>query len=46
MGWTSNLSHRKLVGQAYADDLAGMAATQQGLQRIVNAVHTHSLRWG
>ena len=39
-------SKRKLVGQAYADDLAGIAATQQGLQRVVDAVHAHSLRWG
>ena len=39
-------SKRRLVGQAYADDLAGIAATQQGLQRVVDAVHTHSLRWG
>ena len=39
-------SQRKLVGRAYADDLAGIAATQQGLQRVVDAVHTHSLRWG
>ena len=39
-------SIRKLVGQAYADDLAGIAATQQGLQRVVDAVHAHSLRWG
>ena len=27
------------------DDLAGIAATQQGLQTVVDAVHTHSLRW-
>ena len=27
-------SKQKLVGQAYADDLAGTAATQQGLQRL------------
>ena len=39
-------TRRKLVGQAYADDLAGIAATQQGLQRVVHAVHLHSLRWG
>ena len=39
-------SKRSLVGQAYADDLAGIAATQQGLQRVVDAVHAHSLRWG
>ena len=39
-------TRRKLVGQAYADDLAGIAATQQGLQRVVQAVHLHSLRWG
>ena len=43
-------SKRQLVGQAYADHLAayasGIAATQQGLQRVVDAVHTHSLRWG
>ena len=38
-------SHRKLAGQAYADDLAGIAATQQGLQRVVDAVHNHRLRW-
>ena len=38
-------SERKLVGQAYADDLAGIAATQQGLQRVVDTVHAHSLRW-
>ena len=25
-------ARRKLVGQAYADDLAGIAVTQQGLQ--------------
>ena len=35
-----------LVGQAYVDDLAGIAATQQCLQRVVRAVHLHSLRWG
>ena len=40
------VTRRKLVGQAYADDLAGIAATQQGLQRFVQAVHLHSLRWG
>ena len=39
-------ARRKLVGQAYADDLAGIAARQQGLQRDVQAVHLHSLRWG
>ena len=39
-------TRRKLVGQAYADDLAGIAATQQDLQRVVQAVHFHSLRWG
>ena len=39
-------SKRTLVGQAYADDLAGIAATQQGLQRVVDTVHAHSLRWG
>ena len=39
-------SDRKLVGQAYADDLAGIAATHQGLQRVVGAVHAHSLSWG
>ena len=30
-------TRRKLVGQAHADDLAGIAATQQGLQRVVQA---------
>ena len=39
-------SRRKLVGQACSGDLAGIAATQQGLQRVVDAVHNHSLRWG
>ena len=34
------------MDQAYADDLAGIAATQQGQQRVVDAVHTHNLRWG
>ena len=34
------------MGQAYADDLAGIAATQQGLQLVVQAVRLHSLRWG
>ena len=34
------------MGQAYPDDLAGIAATQQGLQRVVQAVHLHSFRWG
>ena len=28
-------ARRKLVGQAHANDLAGIAATQQGLQRVV-----------
>ena len=37
-------TQRKLVGQAYADDLAGIAETQKGLQRVVQAVHLHSLR--
>ena len=32
-------TRRKLAGQAYAADLAGIAATQQGLQRVVQAVH-------
>ena len=36
---------RKLVGQANADDLAGLAATQKGLQWVVQAAHTHRLRW-
>ena len=39
-------TRRTLVGQAYVDDLAGIAATQQGLQRVAQAVHLHSLRWG
>ena len=39
-------ARRKLVGQACADDLPGIAATQQGLQRVVQAVRLHSLRWG
>ena len=41
------------MGQAYADDLAGIAddlagiaATQRGQQRVLDAVHAHSLRWG
>ena len=34
------------MGQAYADDLAGIAVPQQGLQRVVQAVHLQSLRWG
>ena len=34
------------MGQAYADDLASIAATQQRLQRVVQAAHAHSLRWG
>ena len=38
---------RSIVGCTMtADDLAGIAATQQGLRRVVQAVHTHSLRWG
>ena len=36
----------KLSGQACAGDLAGIPATQQGLWRVVQTVHTHSLRWG
>ena len=39
-------ARRKLVGHAYAADLAGIAATQQGLQRLLQAVRLHSLRWG
>ena len=38
-------AQRKLVGQAYTDDLDGIAVMQQGLQRVVHAVHLHSLRW-
>ena len=38
MGWTSHLK-TKASGP-------GIAATQQSLQRVVDAVHTHSLRWG
>ena len=34
------------MSQAYADDLAGIAATQQGLQRVVQAVRLHGLRRG
>ena len=33
----------KLVGHAYADDLAVIAATQQRLQRLVKAIRLHSL---
>ena len=41
-------TRRTLVGQAHADDLAGIAATQQGLQRVVQAfrLRMHGLRWG
>ena len=39
-------SKRKLVCQAYVDHLAGIAATQHGLQRVVDAVHAHSLPRG
>ena len=39
-------ARRKLVGQAYVEALAGIAATQQGLQRVVQAVHLHCLRRG
>ena len=42
----SAATRRKLLGQAYAAYLAGIAVTQQGLQRVVQAVHLHSLRWG
>ena len=45
VGRTTGLT-TQLVGQACADNLAGIAPTQQNLQRDVDAVHTHSLRWG
>ena len=37
---------RQFVGQAYADDLAGLAGTEDGLQHVIRAVHAHSLQWG
>ena len=47
-GWLllSSLWTTLIIIQACVDDLAGTAATQQGLQRVVQAVHLHSLRWG
>ena len=38
--------HRLLTGQAYADDLSGFASTPHGMQRVIDAVRTHSQRWG
>ena len=40
-GW-----ERTLPGQAYADDLCGLAATPGGAQRVVDVVFAHSRRWG
>jgi hypothetical protein len=37
---------RLLTGQAYADDIAGFAATPEGMQRVIDVVRAHSLRWG
>ena len=37
---------RALVGQSYADDLAVLAETSHGLQCIIDAVRSHSERWG
>ena len=37
---------RLLSGQAYADDLSAFAATPRGMQRIIDTVREHSLRWG
>ena len=34
------------AGQSYADDLAGLAETAEGLQRIIDALHRHSREWG
>ena len=34
-----------LVGQSYADDMAGVASTARGLQRLINCVRSHSLEW-
>ena len=34
-----------LVGQSYADDMAGIATTAQGLQRVIDCVRSHSLEW-
>ena len=38
--------HRLLTGQAYADDLSGFADTPEGMQRVIDVVRAHSLRWG
>ena len=34
-----------LVGQSYADDMAGIASTAQGLQRVIDRIHAHSMEW-
>ena len=36
----------RLAGQSYADDLAGLSETATGLQRIIDALNRHSLKWG
>ena len=35
-----------LTGQSYADDLAAVATSAAGLQRVIHRVHAHSLKWG
>ena len=43
---TDPAHHEALAGQSYADDLAAMSTTPEGLQRIIDRLHEHSLRWG
>jgi len=40
-----NLGPRHLVGQSYADDMAGIATSAAGLQRVIDRVRAHSAEW-
>jgi hypothetical protein len=33
------------IGQSYADDLLRLAVSGVSMQRIINAMHAHSVRW-
>jgi Reverse transcriptase (RNA-dependent DNA polymerase) len=46
IGEEGTAAYVAMVIQVYADDMMGMAATPEGLQRIIDAMHRHSEKWG
>ena len=45
MFWVLLLDYTYFGGHAYADDVAGNAATEDGIQRVIRTVHALSLQW-